>query len=133
MSAASANLLSDSQLRTNAFFDPASQLGSYFPFTADLALLTTNGSAYAQTNRNRILSDAIPARTLPVGANPVGRLALPGNDHNFNMQTAFENGWPASRSVGSEAFRWHHSDFRQVAYPFTHAFFDKLVEVGGLK
>jgi hypothetical protein len=36
-------------------------------FTADTALYGSDGSAYAAANRDRILSDAIPALTLPAG------------------------------------------------------------------
>lgn len=96
-------------------------------------LLGTDGSAYAQANRDRILSDAIPALTLPVGANPVSMLTA--INRNFNMQTEFETGWPAARSMATdnEANKWHHSDFDYVAYPFTHKLFDKIVNDGNLK
>jgi hypothetical protein len=61
-------------------------------------LLGAGASAYAQAHRDRILSDAIPALTLPVGANSVTILDQPNNPHNFNMTSGdFENGWPAER------------------------------------
>ena len=66
-----ANNLPNSVIQQNPIFD----FGSYFdqlmgPFP-DLALLGSNGSTYAEANRDRILSDAIPALTLPAGANPI--------------------------------------------------------------
>jgi hypothetical protein len=92
------------------------------------------GSAYAQANRDRILSDAIPALTLPVGANHVDRFAPgSGDDKNFDMRTSFETGWPTARSTGTEAYKWHHSDFDYVAYPFTHKLFEEIVNDGNLK
>jgi hypothetical protein len=93
----------------------------------------TYGNGYAQANRDRILSDAIPALTLPVGANPVSMLAA--INRNFNMQTEFETGWPEARSMATdnEAYKWHHSDFDYVAYPFTHKLFDTIVNDGNLK
>jgi hypothetical protein len=112
---------------TNAFFD----------ISLDIPLFTsaTSGSAYAQVYRNRILSDAIPALTLPVGANPVP--ALDVIHRNFDMQALYENGWPSgrpARSVGEPASgEWHHSDFQQVAYTFTHKLFDDFVNFGLLK
>ena len=126
---AQAALLPDSQLRTNSFFQFSSP-----GFPSDVALLGVNGSAYAQSNRNRILADAIPAITLPVAANPVPKLS-PQNQptQNFNMQTEFQNGWPASRSVGNEAFKWYHSDFKDVAYLRVYKLFDDFVMLGGLK
>jgi hypothetical protein len=121
-----ANAIPPSQLQTNAFFDFASA-----SFTGDLALYGGLGNAYAYQNHNRILSDAIPALSFPVGANPVPRFQA--SDRNFDMQT-FENGWPSDRpSTGSEARKWYHSDFHQVAYTFTYHLFDQMVTTGNLK
>jgi hypothetical protein len=138
MSPAAAAELTTTQLQTNAFFNFAS--GGLFSFNNDLALETSSGSGYAQTNRNRIISDAIPALTLPVGANAVSRLAPQnGNDQNFDEQADFENGWPADRgpalypSGTTAAGEWHHSDVRAVAYPFTYLLFNQIATVGNLK
>jgi hypothetical protein len=128
LSPAQASLLPDSQLQTNAFFDFNSRSGSH----PDVNLLGATGSTYAQTSRNRILSDAIPALTLPVGANAVTILDQPGNPHNFDMNSLYKNGWPLTRNSG-EGLNWHHSDFRQVAFTFTYPLFDKLISQGNLK
>ena len=96
----------------------------------DEDLLGADGSTYAQADRDRILSDAIPALTLPAGANYVNRF---GQDRNFNMSDEFENGWPSARSTGFEAYKWHHSDFDYVAYPFTYKVFNQIVTSGNLK
>jgi hypothetical protein len=128
-----ANVLPNSQLQTNAFFDFVSSR-----FSADGALYGANASGYATANRNRILADAIPALTLPVGASHVQRLA-PQNedDRNFDMQALCENGWSSgrpARTVGAVApGEWHHSDCRQMAYTFTYKLFDELVNNGNLK
>jgi hypothetical protein len=119
-------------LQTNAFFNFTSS-----SFTNDLALEGSGGGAYAAANRNRILSDAIPALTLPVGANPVPRFNSSGQ--NFDMQNLYENGWPANRGmpqwpIGTTAFgEWHHSDFQVVAYLYTYQLFDKIVTLGNLQ
>ena len=138
MSPAAAAELTTTQLQTNAFFDFAS--GGLFSFNNDLALETSGGSSYAQANRNRILSDAIPCVTLPVGANPVNRLAPIGQpNRNFDMQLSYENGWPADRGAASypsgtaAAGEWHHSDNRAVAYTFTYKLFNQLVALGNLQ
>jgi pimeloyl-ACP methyl ester carboxylesterase len=116
----------DSELRTNAFFDlTSSSFG-----TADIALYGAGGSAYAQANRDRILSDAIPALTLPVGANPVPRLQSIGRNFDEN-DPLFRNGWPVSRAWDSG--NWHHSDFRELAYTFTHQLYDDFVSFGNLQ
>ena len=110
--------------------------------SVDTALFTTSssGSAYAQANRNRILSDAIPAVTLPLGANYDTNLDLEFSDtRSFDMQTLYENGWPQGRGpaqypFGTTAFgEWHHSDIRVVAYTSTYHLFDKLVTTGNVK
>lgn len=103
------------------------------------AVYGVNPSTYAATNRNRILSDAIPALTLPAGANPVPRFSPPTSpvQKNFDMQSVYENGWPAGRpqlQAGNPAAgEWHHSDFQQVAYTFTYPLFSQLVTLGNLK
>jgi hypothetical protein len=141
--------LSSAQLQTNALFDfssleidtvnykPKNLDGTITPTdAADLALFCSAGSAYAQANRDRILSDAIPALTLPVGANPVDRFdysTVGGTNKNTDLKT-FENGWPAARLANiHENNNWHHSDFDYVAYPFAHQLFDNIVNTGELK
>lgn len=125
LTVAQADALPASELQTNAFFDfTASSL------TNDLALEGSSGSTYAQANRNRILSDTIPAVTEAIGGNPIPSFNSTG--HNINMQATYEvNGWPIS--TGSEAFNWHHSDFRVVAYLYTYGLFNDMVTIGGLK
>jgi predicted alpha/beta hydrolase family esterase len=128
--------LTSINLQTNAFFNLSSVAGSPAPFTSDLALESSSGSSYAQINRNRILSDAISCLTLPVGANPVPSF---DDDHDFDMQTLYENGWPLVRGAPqfpaeTTAFgEWHHSDVRAVAYTFTYKLFNQMVTVGNLK
>lgn len=132
-----ANALPDSVLQTNAFFNFSSPSFSLFPFTGDLALETSSGSSYAQANRNRILSDAIPCLTLPVGANPVPDSGIV--EGNFDMQLSYENGWPADRGPAqyppgtTAAGEWHHSDNRAVAYTFTYKLFNQMVTLGNLR
>jgi hypothetical protein len=132
---ATANALSNATLEQTPVFT----FGSYYdavsgPFP-DWALLGSNGSAYAAANRNRILSDAIPAISLPVGANPVPKLSPPISpvEQNFNMNTLqFQNGWSQCRT-GDEQNKWHHSDFVQMAYTFTYKLFNQFVTTGNLK
>jgi hypothetical protein len=131
---ATANALSNATLEQTPVFT----FGSYYdagsgPFP-DWALLGSNGSAYAQANRNRILSDAIPALSLPVGANPVPKLAPFGQPNkNIDMMT-LENGWPQGRLTTNEKNNdWYHSDFHQMAYIFTYQLFNQFVTLGNLK
>ena len=130
--AAQANVLPGSQLRTNSFFDFDDGSHAY----SDLALFSPSGSTYAQSSGNRILADAIPAMSWPVGSHAVPRLSLGGQPtRNFNIYSPdFQNGWPAKRLENlSEFDKWWHSDFKDVAYTFTYKLFDKFVELGDLK
>jgi len=120
----------NSMLPQHPFFD-FSRAALVGPPHPDLALTNTvTGSAYAAANRNRILSDAIPAMSLVVGANPVPSF---DSTHNLNMNTPlFQNSWSQGRSNG-EQNKWHHSDFVQMAYTFTYKLFNQFVTTGNLK
>jgi hypothetical protein len=135
MSVTAASQLTTNQVKSSPFFDLGSTPESWGSFTADLALTNSGGSAYATANQNRILADAIPAMTLPIGANPVPRLSPPNNPvlRNFNMQALYENGWPLSRLSTSETNNWHHGDFKDMAYTYTYQFYTDLVYFGNLK
>jgi hypothetical protein len=137
LSISAANALPDSELMTNAFFDLTSPSFG----TADLALYGDLGDDYAYENRYRIISDAIPALSFAVGAHSVPSFSPSGQPtRNFDMSSpdgvnfsAFQNGWPVTRSTGTEALKWHHSDFVYVAYPFTHQLFSQIITLGNLK
>jgi hypothetical protein len=118
-------MLTTNEIQTNSFFN----MNSYNTPYPDAALLGSSGSTYAQTNRNTILADTIPAMSLVAGANPVPKFNPTG--HNIDMMT-LKNGWTPSRT-GSEAGMWHHSDFVQMAYTFTYNLFDQFVTTGNLK
>jgi hypothetical protein len=49
------------------------------------------------------------------------------------MQTLYENGWPEQRLETAEENNWHHSDFVDVAYPFTFKVFNSFVNNANLK
>jgi pimeloyl-ACP methyl ester carboxylesterase len=130
LDAASAAALPTEQLQTNAFFD--------MHYDTALFTIASSGSTYAQANRNRILADAIPALTLPVGANAVTNLDVrAAAQRNFDMQALYESGWPSGRplrQVGATApGEWWHSDFHRAAYTFTYKLYSTLVTDGNLK
>lgn len=74
----------------------------------------------------RLLAEAIPALTLPAGANETSAFGL---RNNFNMQDMQVNGWPNVR----DKLNWYHSDFKDVAYLYVYELFDQLVEKGVMK
>lgn len=132
-----ANTLPNSTLQQVPIFTFGSyydRINGAFP---DLTMTNTDGSAstYAQAHHDRILSDAVPALTLPVGANYVAFFDERAADtRNFNVQSKFETGWPIARFTSEEKNNnWHHSDYDCVAYPFAHSLFDEIVSDGNLK
>jgi hypothetical protein len=76
------------------------------------------------------LADAIPAFSLVAGANAIPRFQASGR--NIDMMT-LENGWAESRLWTPEGNNWHHSDFHEMAYTYTHKLYDRFVSIGNLK
>ncbi len=129
LTVAQANALSPAQLKTNAFFDFGSA-----DFANDYAVEGSLGNVYAYQFNNRMLADAIPALSFPVGANHVAALAPQGQpDRNTDMMT-LQNGWPSSRpSTGLEARKWYHSDCKVMSYTYTVNLFTQISSLGNLK
>lgn len=80
-------------------------------------------------SRDKLLSKAIPALTLPTGGWMGGDMIkenfIPEKrlvDMNKN-----KNGWPSART-GDNDYRWRHSDIREIAYPFVYMIFNKLAQ-----
>ena len=92
---------------------------------------TTTGSttAAAFEHRSRLLAEAIPALSLPMGANRT--TAIEDQNHNEPAEFVDVAHWPSAR--GSDASTgtpiWHHSDMREVAYIYLYKFYDKLVSI----
>jgi len=93
-------------------------------------------SNYALTNMDRLLADALPARTLAAGKRAVPSLLKDGSNEEVNsdMQSKFKTQkttgiyWP---SVRQDQPNWRHSDLREVAYTYLYKIFNKFVEPGG--
>jgi hypothetical protein len=118
-----ANYLDENILKAKPFFRKGSDSDLYEPGNI--------GSTYAANNMNRLLADAMPALTLPAGANHVE--IFTNNNLNFDMQDkSFKKknqDWPANRGLD---IKWRHSDIREIAYPYIFNLFDKFITQGGL-
>lgn len=119
LTVAEANALPDSTLRTNSFF------GRF----DNAALYGTNGSAVAQepAMHRQLLADAIPALSNPMGRNQLSGFGSGNVDYMNFRRGAYPSGWPRR---GND---WRHSGIKNVAYPYNHAIFDKVVSDGGLQ
>ena len=88
----------------------------------------TSGSSLVgvatSVNRSQLLAEAIPAQSLPVGANETTAL----EDRNYNLPVRFADpGWP--RSIKNGVREWRHSDLREIAYLYQSRFWDTLVSI----
>ena len=106
----------DYLLPNHPFFDPGAIDDLYDPVL---------GSDFAQTNRNQLLAEMIPALSDPAGLVEIESLPV---DRNLDMQNSFETEWPR----GSSNPEWLHSDFKDIAYPYIHLLYDKFIELGGM-
>jgi hypothetical protein len=83
----------------------------------------------SQTNKNMLLSKAIPALSIPAGDRTLTSIAL---EKNIDMNIMGRpNGW--GRTHDTYGTRWLHSDLKNVAYFYVHPLFTKFVEKGELK
>lgn len=121
LTVAEANALPDSTVQTNSFF-------GHFD---DEDLYGANGSTIAQqpATHRQLLADAIPALSNPAGRNTLGSSASQGNQDldGFKRGTHASGNWPEADD------RWHHSDLKNIAYPYNSGAFDAIVNDGGLQ
>ena len=111
--------------------------GTSHTYTPDWLLYlfdTGLGSGAADQYRNQLLAEAIPALSLPVGANPVSKFAPSGlggtGDRNSNIPFLYvdPNHWPRSPLIAGVP-KWFHSDMHDVAYHYLFALYDQLVYI----
>jgi hypothetical protein len=84
----------------------------------------------AARERSRILAQAIPAVTNPMGSNSLRILS--GNNFNMNDDANRPNYWPTLDSEGG-MIGWHHSDIKDVSYNYVYMTFFQIMEQGGLR
>ena len=47
-----------------------------------------------------------------------------------DMNTELFDGWPVERMERFNSTDWYHSDFKEVAYRYTHTLFEDMVDRG---
>ncbi len=112
--------ISNEQLRNQPFFEP-------FRFDDFHKTETQEAAAKNYDEVSRLLAESIPAISYAVGSTPVEEFP---EGHNFDMNTEFKNGWPATRNDDTG---WHHSDIREMSYLYIYKLFDKFCELGELR
>ena len=122
--AAEAALIPLADLQAKPFFDVDAFAGP-----AMYAPATGRDFASPAQNRNRLLAEMMPARTLAAGRTAVKGVA---NARNFDMSSeSFRNGWPQDR-IDDRNLRWQHSDLRQVAYLYVYKLYEQFKTLGNL-
>ena len=88
----------------------------------------TSGNTIARdpVKHTELLAEAMPAVSLPVGANESGRLP---DARQYDMPVRFTKNWPRGNREGTDTPDWKHSDVRDVAHLYLHALFDRLASI----
>jgi hypothetical protein len=105
---------------TSQFTGPNWILGLYQPNQG--SVVAANPAKKAQ-----LLVQAIPALSLPVGANPCQNSALSGKQFNMPAQFVDSTHWPRDQQSGTGIPLWLHSDIDNVAYPYLYKLFKQIV------
>jgi hypothetical protein len=99
---------------------------------------TGNSTAAVPAYRNQFLAEAIPALSLPAGANYVTNFQT---TNNYNMPATFADHvgstyyWPSELGIDETGDAsnglpyWHHSNMQEVAYPYLWQFYDQLENI----
>ena len=110
----------EAELIETSFFDPFDNEGIHDPLL---------GSGNAQISHPHVLAYEIPALSFAAGGASVGRIQ---ENNKFDMN-AIRNGWPLEREEYGDDSGWWHSDFKSVAYLYTHKLFDQMVFKGQMQ
>jgi hypothetical protein len=108
--------------------DTSPQWYSGPPWIFDLYARNSTGSDVATAHRDQLLAQAIPALTLPVGANSTPAFAP---EKNYNMPDLYADKlhWPRGSVEITEVPEWHHGDARDVAYVFIYSLFNEILTI----
>ena len=95
-----------------------------------MGLYTSSGGdtiAADPAKRAQLLAQAIPALTLPAGANNTS--AFEKRNHNMPVQFVDAAHWPRGKEKVTDVPNWYHSDMCDVAYLYVSKLFDQLVSI----
>jgi hypothetical protein len=127
-------------LVTKPFFNNSSHGSLFTPETGS----DSEGSGYAYSHRNRIISEMIPCTTFSAGRNAFNNILkddpnTPEDENrNIDMDMAMKTDparWPLSDAHDPEENRprpWLHSDIREKAFTHNWKSYLKFVEIGNL-
>ena len=85
-------------------------------------------SAVSRDLQSQLLADAIPAESLPAGANAVPNWSLDESTRDIDMSVEFKD--VLMKEVvfpGGDNGQWGHSFFLGVPYMIVHGLFDNII------
>ncbi len=112
--------ITDEQLRTNPFFEP-------FHFADFHNAAKQEAAANNYDEVSKLLAESIPALSHAAGSTLIEAFT---EERNFDMNTLYKNGWPASRN---DETGWHHSDIREMSFLYIYGVFHKFCELAALR
>jgi hypothetical protein len=122
-----ANSLPDAAIRSDSFFNHFDDEALYDDSGSDF-LLAGEADVRNSPLYRRLLADAIPALSNPAGRNDLGNAVFDNTDLMELKRGIYDEGnWPRDKD------EWRHSDMVNVAFPYNHALFEKIILNGDLK
>jgi len=135
------NKLTNEHLAQYGFFNPFAYDELYAPITPGNELRENepdrSRSAVDKLLKDKtvmwdLLAHAIPARSFAAGANPIKKLVNFGTD--FDMQSLRDEYWPQERLDNEDLLLdWLHSDISNMAMPYVHQVYEKMLDEGNLR
>ena len=96
-----------------------------------------SGVAGITTKRYKVLATGIPALSFAMASNQLEELTPDqGENRNFNMPADLKNlqgvnSWPTD-SAQNNPGDWLHSDFKDIALPYIHPMYQKMIDLAEL-
>jgi len=116
----------DSVLKINPYFNKFQEVALFSPDKQVASAMAAEPKV-----RYDLLARGIPALSYAAAAN---KIKVFTNDRNFDMEAVCREpgAWPTEGHDGDRRGRWIHSDLKNVALPYVHPMFQKMITTGGL-
>ena len=116
--------------------DDIKQIPRFHPFLetdlhdADPATASTKADQSDPNVRFDLLARGLPSLSYAAAVDQIDNTSI----QNFNMETSgrVPGQWPTEQHSGDAAGNWLHSDFRNVALPYTYPMYLEMISLGGL-
>lgn len=119
----------DSLLKINPYFNKFQEVALFSPDERVASAMAAEPKV-----RYDLLARGLPALSYAAAANRVQIFNELETDRNFDMEAdcRVPDAWPTEGHDGDRRGRWIHSDLKNVALPYVHPMFQKMITRGGL-